>query len=250
MIVALAAALLFPAPINFGAYPLYDEAQKGSKLAADDHTMEVLYGNDRTTIGWWNDGTMARPMEWALWISPSFISRWLGYLDRRELWMGNSQKNRYQEVASILDGKLTFLVQLAAYPKQSLFDVTDEAPSKPQEIEKVRFVMTFGDKRYTPEVNRIALYQWRDRDYAKDFRWWLYVPFGDPLTPEWMTKGNAPPYAVGDWYTAWYLVQIPTLPQIFECEKFELRIISPRKERVATFPPKKPDLIPNFKIGH
>lgn len=250
MLAPLAAALFFPMPIAFGAYPLYDQALKGSALAEKEHTMEVLYGEDRATVGWWNDGTMAQPMEWALWISPNFVSRWLGYLDRRELWTSDQMRDRYQAVSRELDGKITVLVQLVAFPKQSLLDFTDEAPSQPQEIEKVRFVVTYDDVRMQPTVSKVATFQWRDRSYVKQFRWWTYLPWAAPLAPEWMNTKDEPPYGVGDWYASWYLVEFPVVPEIHACKKFEVRIISPRKERVATFPPEKPDLLKNFKIGH
>lgn len=250
MLASLVAAVFFPLPIAFGAYPLYDQTLKGSALADKEHTMDVLYQGDRATLGWWNDGTMARPLEWALWISPNFVSRWLGYLDRRELWTGHELQNRYTEVGKALDGQITLLVQLVAFPKQSTLDFTDEAPSKPEEIEKVRFIVTYADQRIQPDVQNVATYQWRDRSYMKDFRWWLFLPWAGPLTPEWMVGKDEPPYPIGDWYASWYLIQFPVLPELHGCTKFDLRIISPRKERLASFPPEKPDLLKNFKIGH
>jgi len=248
MLAPLVAALLFPQPIEFGAYPIWEQTQKGAKWCRDGKSLESLYDNDRTVIGWWNDGAMAKPEEWTLWISPSFVSRWLGYLDRRELWTGEELGRRYEAMSNALDGRLTFLVQLVAYPKQSLLEITEEAPATPQEIERIRFVFTVEDKRIEPRVQLLAHYRWRDRSYAQNYRWWLDFPALAPLTPEWLQNRSEPPYAIGGWYASWYLVQVTTIPEMFASKTFALHVLSPRKERVAVFPAKKPDLIPKIKF--
>ena len=65
--------------------------------------------------------------------------------------------------------------------------------------------------------------------------WWMRIPFGEPLQPEFARECMDEMMFCGEYFCRTYLVSLPIPEEPIEGNRFELRIFSPRKERVARF---------------
>lgn len=235
VISALTLALAGLPPLAFPPDPIEREVEEGARLAREGASLDRLYQDDRRPVGYWFDGKWGQEVEFVTWISPRLVSRWLGYLERRELWEPDEIGRRWEELRRRLDGKMTFVVWLSAYPKRPMLELTPERPPVTTDLEGVKFFLTAGSAAQRARGELLARWQSRRRDKLGEFRWWLYVPFGELLTPVDRRLKDEPPFPLGDYHAAYYLVEGFSMPEMFEGQRFELRILSPRKERIAAF---------------
>lgn len=243
-------------------------------------TLASTYLADRQTIGTWYDGMMSRDVEHAVWLSPRLVSRMLGFLSRREGLSDEEVLRRWAALRADLEGRLTFIVDLAALKKVSLADLTPEVPATTMDIENIRCFVDIREEarkplnidladqakprdepaataRWAPSAKIVrqrvptsttplGLWRVRDRKTLFEFRWWLEVPVGTLLTPAAESRRRGPLYPLGEYYGAWYWVRTESLPGTYYTPRFTLVIQSPSKERRARFdaslaPPKPSD---------
>jgi len=242
---------------DFPAAPVPDQLALGKQLAVkmprmkpEDilkgstkrNELESVLGKDRITIGKWSNGYTQQDTEWIVWLSPGLMSRWLGFLDGREYWPSNELEKRWNLVRARLDGKLCFVVFLAAYPKLATLITSDEEPAKPDDIDAVRFVLTSGGQHSDMQSLLLARKRSSERFDFRNFKWWLELDLGNILAPEFDHEpSHRAMYETGDFHGAWYVVWIDQ-PQLAD-SGFQVRALSKNKERVATFgKPSKSDI--------
>lgn len=221
--------------LAFPPTPVYEAAVAGEKLGVGKAKWEKLQMEDSQGIGFWFDGKWGREIENALWLSPNFVSRWLGYWARKELWMPGELDKRYQELIKDLDGKLTFIVRLSGFPKKGLLELTQDQRAQTKELKNLRFIVTSGDAMGPASATLLAHWQSRERQRLDDFRWWCYVPFSEWIAPASQVDKNEPMFPLGEYSADWYLVEAFVIPEMHKNQRFELRILSPGKERIAEF---------------
>lgn len=225
-----------PSALAFPAFPIKSEFQRGVDLARKERAMIMVGAEDRVSVAKWFDGTLSREVEFIEFVSPAMISRWLGFMDAKELWEDGEVQRRWTALRSRLDGRASFVVTLAAFPKASVQELTEEIPADPEQLENVRFVFTVGEKRIEAKGSRLAFWQARTRDELKDYRWWIDSPLDPLLTPLEQPDANEAPLPLGDYYQAWYWVDVPLTPEMHLPAGFDLHIVGARRERVAHFP--------------
>lgn len=257
-------------PTYFPAHPIPKEMMVGAQVAKRrSASLQSLYMGDRANIGFWYDGMMSRDVEHAIWLSPALVSRILGFLERRELWEPGEAQRRWDALRWELEGRLTFVVELCAFKKVSMAELTPEIAADPNEILRVKFAVEIGENTRRPlhidladqskdrdidasmsasaplarlvnqtletKATRLGAWQVRDRKTLLRFRWWLSTPLGDLLTPQAESDPYDPLYPLGEYFGAWYLVQSVAPPGVYYSPRFKLKIHSSLKERVASF---------------
>ncbi len=240
----LCAIALFVAA--FPEAPLADQVALGRSMATKEPRLKLadlfrspeprssvsrIWGEDRQTIGLWSNGYVKVPVEHVVWLSPSLVSRWLGFLSAREYWADGELQSRWTPIAKEVGDRRLFIVQLTAFPKKPTYEIGDSERTTPEEIENVRFVYTSGAKSERMEAVRIARWQSRDRFELDGFPWWQHIELGRYLTGEFEKSVVEPPLPLGDYYRAWYAVWVTGASDA----TFEVRALSRRKERVAKF---------------
>lgn len=254
--------------IYFPPEPLPNELARGVHVYTQHKGIERTLMEDRQELGRWFDGRVQRGVESAVWVSPAMTSRWLGYLQAKEKWSAQELQRRWDAVVEQLNGKLTFVVQVAAMPTLGGLDMDITSKADPAEVQKLRFLFTSGpglpesheksyvpgeeDKvvaRYAPGSEQLddgplminpsvqALADWQVRDPAKleGFRWEEATDFGEPFRSEFEQPNDTPSYPVGDYYSAWFVVSVNLNSLVIHPEGFDLRVFSPQKERIAHF---------------
>lgn len=240
-------------PILFPRNPIPEEVLAGEKIYRERKGPERTQLDDRVVIGRWFDGRTKRDVESAIWVSPSLLSRWLGYLNVREKWSLNEMENRYDAVARRLDGQITIIVQLSAFPKLDPLAVDADRLPGVSGLTDVRFLATYRKDRESatgrdhqnsirvlgriqPRVTPLASLSAKDWRPLVEPRWYKLTPLLEPLVPEF---DQAPfclyDWVMGDYVTAYYLVEIPVTTELENSEGFSLRIFSKGKERIADF---------------
>lgn len=236
---------------QFPAEPLTKEFQRGVALARKHrkpgigdlfqtntprNSMDALFQSDRQNVGWWSNGYEQQPIDHVVWLSPPLLSRWIGFLSAQEYWSSDEIVTRWGNIADALVDRRAFVVQLSAFSKIPTYGFGDEVRPNTADIDNVRFVYTSGND--SVEMNAIQLAQWQSRDrFELDrFLWWQVLPFSGALNGEFEAQQPDPPLMLGDNYRSWTLVWVEGVDDL----KFEVRILSPRKERVGYFSiPKK-----------
>jgi len=260
MLAPFVALLAVTKPLAFPPEPIQSELTRGAGIYYDQKGVERVFQEDRAAIGRWYDGNVKRDTDEVIWLSPSLISRWLGYLNAREKWSIEELHARWHKLANVLDGHLTFVVELYALPKESFLDLTNEEPSKPETATKTRFLITWPSKdeldeqqhseihyrkkiaidrrldRLEPEVAPLALFKSYDLDGVNRWPWYTLDPIFEPLTPEFSErKPGTYDAIVGDYIRAIYFVQVPIADKAMQARQLQVRVFVPGKEPVACF---------------
>jgi hypothetical protein len=255
--------LMSPGPMEFPAWPIPAELDRGVRLYALGKGLDRLYLEDRKVIGTWFDGRARVGADEAIWLSPGLMSRWLGYLEAKEKWPRGELEARWRRIRADLGGRLTFVVRLCSFPRTDLFEEGLPPRHDPRDSRDVRFLWTSNDPdlprvlplegplswvrpeafgtrvpsqmQRDPRVFLLSERQARSASEAMREDWWLRVPFGETLRPEFSESRCWDGYPLGDFYCSTYLATLPLPRKPMPDSEFELRIFSPRKERIARF---------------
>lgn len=260
MLCALSLLLATAPDFRFPAEPIVAELARGEKIYYQKRGIERTLMEDRVAVGKWFTGTVRKDTNQVIWLSPAMVSRWLGYLNAKEKWSKAEMNERWNLMLAALDGKLTFVVELYALPKQSdYFEVTESAATKPETALDIRFLSTYltdqvrddsqhiesivGQKRRQsplereePRVSPFAVFRAYSLDDVQRWPWYSLDPVFDPLNTE-FSKRRPTAYdgVVGDYVRAVYVVQasLPEKPIVWN--QIELRAFAPGKEMIASF---------------
>jgi hypothetical protein len=254
-------------PIDFPSLPIAKEIDAGVCIYALGKGIDRLYLDDRRVVGLWFDGKVRQEADHVLWLSPSLISRWLGYLEAKEKWPDGELEGRWDALRAHLSGHMTFIVRLCSMPRIDPIEGEIDQKAQQEDSSDVRFLLTSssphkpsaatkdellgfaiprpvppvgrrrvsGGIRLEPDVVALSRVQSREVRQVLDEDWWLRAPFGKALTPEFSKPPCFDDYPLGDYFASTYLVRFPIPKEPFPANSFQLRIFSPRKERIADF---------------
>jgi hypothetical protein len=251
-------------PLEFPTEPISSELLRGEKIYYQHKGIERTLLEDRVAVGKWFDGKVKRDTDQVIWLSPSMVSRWLGYLNAKEKWSGSELLERWKRTARSLEGRLTFVAEFFALPKrEDILELTESGPSKPETALELRFLLTNlapnrGDlaqhlegkigqskhqsplDRALPEVVPIAIFKGYDIDSITRWPWNRLSPLFAPLCLSLPLRApSAYDGVVGDHLRAVYLIQANLSAESIGPSGFELRIFAPGKDLVARFPQKR-----------
>jgi hypothetical protein len=260
MILSLSLLLATSQVFRFPTEPISEELARGEQICYKGKGIERTLMEDRVAVGKWFDGAQKRETDQIIWLSPKMISRWLGYLNAKEKWSKEELNRRWSLMSAALDGKLTFVAELYALPKQSdLLEITEGANTKPETATNIRFLVTYlTDKerdeaqhiesmvrkknpqspleREEPRVIPFGVFKAYSLDGSQQWPWHTLDPVFDPLSPEFAPKRpTAYDGIVGDYVRAIYVIQADLPEKPMPWERFEVRVFAPGKQPVARF---------------
>lgn len=251
MLATLAVLAIIPKPLLFPSEPIATELARGEKVYYRQRGVDRVFMEDRATIGSWFNGSLKQNVDDVIWVSPSLVSRWLGYLNAKEKWSKTELQQRWDALSSALNGQMTFVAQVYALPKQSFFEITDDGPSRPETATNVRFSVSYIDdqepnhvegkpkanlKLLTTEVSPLATFRGYALDAVKKWDWCALDSRFAPLLSEFPgPKPTAYDGVVGDYLRVIYIVQVPAPEEEIQAKQIEVRVFAPGKEPVARF---------------
>lgn len=266
MLLSIAAAFAVLRPIAFPPTPIDHEVRRGAALYMAGKGIDRTLEEDRQVLGVWFDGRGKREVEDALWLSPSLVSRWLGYLEAKEKWFEGEMQLRWKSMRSLLDGRVSLIVHLSAYPKWVDQDYGLMGKADPAEVDTVRFLVTTGEGvpeegafasarraeaalvashalglQVEPLAARVLREQARTAGALKGTRWIDTAPFFPAMAPVFGRGQASGGLQLGGFHSAWYLLELPASESLRRARAFDVRVFSPRKERVAHFELMGPD---------
>jgi hypothetical protein len=262
MVFTIPIAFLALNSLRFREAPDPAQFKRGVEIFVKGKGVERCWMEDRQVIGNWFDGTRHHATEEAIWLSPALMARWNGYLAAKEKWSAEQISERWNAVNHILDGKISMVVRLSAYPKRKLFDEDGEKPDL-SAIDQIRFLITIDGKelprresqdylvKANPFFKRKISSDWnvkgiapnaylltelrgREKSDVEPFPWYQRSPIAEAMAPEFLApepKGFEGLF--GDFHCRWFWVEIPI--ESLPAKQFELRVFSSGKERIGTF---------------
>ena len=91
LVVSVAFARIVQMPMG----PIPSELQLGMRLAEKNRNPDSVFLGARQVTGKWFDGSKRQIIEEVIWLSPDFLSRWLGYLSVKEGWNETEIETRW-----------------------------------------------------------------------------------------------------------------------------------------------------------
>ncbi|HVL39825.1 MAG TPA: hypothetical protein VM328_10595, partial [Fimbriimonadaceae bacterium] len=153
MIVPFLAGVFLLRPVHFPPQPIQHEIERGIEVYRQGKGLERVLMEDRQIVGWWFNGKIKEGVEEVVWISPSLVSRWLGYLWAQEKWAGGELERRYGRLRARLRGQMWFMTRLSRLPKMDFLG--EEEPPRPMSFkpEPVRLLFTTGADLPSPSTS-------------------------------------------------------------------------------------------------
>lgn len=254
-------------PIDFPVSPFPREMDEGVRVYRHGKGLDRLYTDDRKVTGSWFDGKIKRGVDHVIWISPSLVSRWLGYLEAKEKWPAGELERRWGRLRQDLGGKFTFVVRVCSMPRIDPLEgeidrwttrpdpaelrflwtsSPNELPAIPMRMDVVDLVRNtevpltasrrvVGGQRSEPQGCLLSELWSRQASEVLRDDWWRRVPFGEPLRPEFEGLLAERSIPLGEFRSATFLVSVPIPDGPLAGSTFELRSFSPQKERIAKF---------------
>lgn len=246
MLAAVALLTVAFRPIAFGEAPIRSQVLIGESIQRKRRGIERTLLEDRVVIGKWFDGTRVKEAEEAIWLTPELVSRWLGYLQSREGWSDDELQRRWLLARTRLNGKLTFIVRLTAFPKKDPLEEDETAPAGTADLEDVRGVISYDgsqvDTRDHAQTQSALLAQIVGHGSDDVFRvaWSDQPPLNDIFEGALATAHNEPidpnlDFQIGDYFGAIWLEQCDIPDDLAGHQAFDLQIVTLHKERVARF---------------
>lgn len=214
-------------------------------------------------IGTWFDGSAKRDVEEAIWISPRLLSRWIGYAGAREKWTLEERRVRWEMARRVAQEKAIVVVRIASYPKVDPLAPDEENRPDLRDFERLRILFTadgreipvrqrwegtapFVQRRIPPSdwdvqaveagAGPIADLRSRNRAEVERFPWHQLTPFVEAFSPT-FPEEFPPSWGgyFGNYRAKWIWVEADFASRQWPRRQFEVRILSPRKERTAVF---------------
>ncbi len=191
--------------LEFGPTPIPWQVDRGQRL-----TILRSPAEDQQGLGQWFDGRGKRTVEDVTWLNPSLISRWYGTLSHREGWSPDELRYRWEFQRHSMEGKVAFLIRLAALPKQpSIFDDDEPAKTDPSDLYDLRGFIRYKvrgvEKTAELKLQQLDERQSTDRDNILDVDWFTFEP---NLGPTVYKFPEGPGYPLGENYGISYFASM------------------------------------------
>lgn len=266
MVSILFAAVLPFQAVHFGLQPLQKEVGKGISVYRMGGGLDRVLQDSKRVLTTRTVHFRVEELEQVIWLSPALVSRWLGYLWALEKWPDGELERRWGALRGALDGRLTFVVQLAKYPSG------ERTPDPLAMLELggpfsgAEFLFTAGGSElplapgpsgafglsrepkggnlapwdatvFRREMRSGALAEIVSRDPIRtsDVAWIGYSPFGQLLSPVAGEELPMPLAPLGDYAKAWFLVQTPVPESIYVLGDMQVRVLGLGREKVAGY---------------
>ena len=119
LVVSVAFARIVKMPMG----PIPSELQIGKRIAQRNLGPDSVFLGARQITGRWFDGSKRQVIEEVIWLSPDFLSRWLGYLSIKEDWDEFEIETRWIKLKARLMNEMAFIVRVSALEKVDPFEL-------------------------------------------------------------------------------------------------------------------------------
>lgn len=250
-------------PLAVPAEPISAEFRRGVAVYAQGKGLERCWMEDRKVLGTWFDGVRRRDVEEAIWLSPSLLSRWMGYAAAREKWTDAEREARWDIARRIADQRLILLVRISSFPKVDPLAPEDEERPDLRDYETVRVLLTADGKdlpvRREFDLGKLIGHRnpvardwsvrpiecrWgtivelrgRERSAVEGFPWYQLSPLIEAFAPSFPDPYPSGSLGLfGNYRSKWIWVEADLAGGPPARRQFELRVIGPTKERLAQY---------------
>ena len=226
--------------------PLEDQISAGRAIYHTGAGIDRTLGADRLTLGTWFDGRIRRAVDTATWLSPELAARWIGYLAERDGWSNDVVGRRWSAVRQQLDGRVTFVVRLGAFPRLDPFEFGIGADSKPETLKGVRFRLAFHPAGFTQTLPHepvvisssgvcAALIEKEEPAPVTGRPFYSLTQFAPLFLDEGEQDAPDDGVRLGDYYGAVYVASFQVTLNMCQAPEFDLTLQLPTKRESAHF---------------
>ena len=232
-------------PVAFGEAPIRGEMLLGERLERKRKGVDRVERGDRAVLAKWFDGRKRQDADEVIWLSPGYISRWLGWMRAREGWTDDEVRRRWRLARDQYNGKLTFVVRVCALPRNDVINEEESPARYASDLDDVRGVLSYTQgksSRVFQQGNALLLEKCVFEDPHKALSVdWEHEPalasvFGSTFAPSasQLIDPNLDFGFCGSTAAMW-LVQFDTPKSIWTAGRFEFKAVMANKERTATY---------------
>lgn len=171
----LLATLVVSGQNPWPAKPIEIDFALGAKVSKIHKGVDRVIGPDRIVIGKWTDGTRSKDVEEVVLMTPSLMSRWLGWLADREALPATQIAVRWQDMRKTFGEAPTVIVRLALFERNDGLELADISRPSLTELESVNFkwVPSAGTGETALPVGQLMLDRWgQEPTKLNSIPWW------------------------------------------------------------------------------
>lgn len=212
------------------------------RLATEKRAPESVFLGARQTVGLWFDGSKRKVVEDVTWLSPDFLSRWLGFLSVREGWLDPEIQTRWMKLRARLLNELAFVVHVSALERVDAWESGIDTTPDSRSIQSLRYRFSyqpFGAGKPTviePAVQSEKELRSRKPELLASLPIFISTEWLEPLTP--LAGSNLPyelEFPLGRSVTRYAVLTVPVPANLRESFTFQVNIFSATRTREAKF---------------
>ncbi len=142
----LCAPVTMPSAFEPGSFNL------GVRLATQRKSLASVDRNCHVTLGRWFDGSKQVPTEYALWLSPDYLAREVGYFSKVSGWTDAECDSRWLQLRAAVGNRSLFVIRLATLERQDPLELWSFARVAPPKYESAVFSFTLESTRLKGEI--------------------------------------------------------------------------------------------------
>jgi len=171
----LVASVLLAGQDSWPAMPIQLDFDRGAKVSKIRKGVDRVIGLDRVVIGKWTDGIRSKDVEEVVLMTPSLMSRWLGWLAQRESLSAVQISERWEGMQAAFGTVPTVIVRLALYERNDALELADISRPNLTELESVsfRWVPNGGSSETPTLANQLMFDRWgTEPTKLNSIPWW------------------------------------------------------------------------------
>jgi hypothetical protein len=250
MFIGLLLPLATSRMLDFEALPPAESVEAGRSVYRHGAGIDRTLMDAKNVLGTWYDGRIKRPVDIVVWVGPEMAARWLGYLAERDAWSDDDLSRRWRAMRVSLEGKVTFIVRLSAFPRLDPFEFGIDAPPHPETLRNVKVLLSFDTKAMHADsgyvwsagkMSAAARAPWNfqfEKENAADVTGRPFYSL-TRFAPLFMDAGQVDlpddGIPLGDYYGAIYVAQFPMVESLRAAQSMDLTVNSISKRESARF---------------
>ena len=215
-----------------GGAPLQSDMNEGKAVFLHKKGIDRTQKDARVVIGQWFDGERTQTVEEAIFITPGFLSRWLGYMQAAGTSQDDVDKH-WANCTPMFAEKTTVIIRLARLCTVDMIDGDVDNSAKPDALDNVQIFIHPVGSPWQPVKYRTVqdILQRRPEEVLKE-TWDQIMPKFSPWPGKATENDLNPEIRWGLNRRVSYMAETEKLPAGSKCE---LKIVEKDRTRVIPF---------------
>ncbi len=192
--------------------------------------------------GKWFDGSKRQIVEEVIWLSPDFLSRWLGYLSVKEDWNETEIETRWIKLKARLMNEMAFVVRVSALERADPYELGLNTEPDSKSISKLKYRFFYSPDRtrqateIAPSAQSEKEIRSRKPEMIAALPTFISTDWTEPLlSAEAFKLSTELGYAMGKSITRYTVFTMPIPHDLRNSLSFQFKVFSASRTREARF---------------